>query len=545
MLEATPLALCRAAESGDLRTVREILAADPGLCSLPHPDHSRRRRNYMEPMFFAAREGHEGVVRVLLEAGANPIGNFFHNVPQPCPLSLARTRGHYRAVGAIEDHLRRQLDALPASIHALRGEQGNTLLHMAVYHRHWPLVVEALDRGAAVDAVNDLGQRPIHLALYNGMGGSGPMLRAPYWEIAGILLGRGARNDIWVASAMGDAAAVRRLLEGDEGLANWNSGARRYPGGANYPLGVAALEGRLEVAGLLLDYGADPDLENDNEYREDDRLESGVPLVFAIARGHLKVAYRLISRGARVDRSLIHSGPGIMDVALQSGNRELIDRIAMEGGKPLLEHYCRTGNYLLIRELLDRCPHEPGREGGETVLKELLLSGVREGDPKIVSMCLKLEPVLGDGLGPWACGSLGLLYHIIRKAYGTRRFDPVLLEALLAYGLNVDDRDSDGIRALHSLSDPRHGPRPSEEALVAIARVLVGHGADINAMEERTKATPLGWAVRYGRYRVAEFLLSRGADPNLSGGPDNSPLSWAVRNGYQDLRLLLVNRGAR
>ena len=57
--------------------------------------------------------------------------------------------------------------------------------------------------------------------------------------------------------------------------------------------------------------------------------------------------------------------------------------------------------------------------------------------------------------------------------------------------------------------------------------MLLNHGADINAMEDKLKSTPLGWAARFGQKKLAEFLLDRGADPNLAGALWATPLAWA------------------
>ena len=52
------------------------------------------------------------------------------------------------------------------------------------------------------------------------------------------------------------------------------------------------------VVRVLLAAGADPDLKQDNEYRENYILESGVPLILSIAAGHLAIAHLLLDHGA-------------------------------------------------------------------------------------------------------------------------------------------------------------------------------------------------------------------------------------------------------
>ena len=88
-----------------------------------------------------------------------------------------------------------------------------------------------LSQGMPVDPLNAMGQRPIHLALYNGMGGPMAMLRPPSYDLAGLLVGAGADQDIWGCAALGDVPGMRRHLDNDRALHRFDSAARRYPGG--------------------------------------------------------------------------------------------------------------------------------------------------------------------------------------------------------------------------------------------------------------------------------------------------------------------------
>lgn len=537
---ANAVGLCHAARSGDAATVRRIIEAAPDLIEADHPHIQGRARQ--SAIHFAAGEGHLEIVETLLAAGADPLRGFFQNYPVPCALTLARDAGHFEIVETIERHVRRSIEADTSAL-STQDADGNTRLHLAVYHRHRPLVGELLRRGADPDVRNAHGQRPIHLALYNGMGGpSIPMLRDPYLDIAGILLDHGAELDLWTAAALGDTAAVRRLVQESPDSINAPNGADRYPGGANYPLAIAAHGGHLDVVRLLLEHGADPDIENDNRYRESDQLESGVPLVFAIARGHFHVAHHLIDRGARVDVSMIHSGPGIVDVAMNCGNQPLIDHIVIKGGKPLVGHYVNTGNYLMIRELLDRCAQQ--RDGRWTVVGALLLAGVRKPDPDVVEMCLRKEPELVPGEGTWGRGSHCLTYYVVRSAYLQSTPDDhvkvrCILEMLLDYGLDVDDPDSENRTALHMASNALRGHDPDEDTLVDLVAMLVDRGANLETVDRELGTTPLGWAVRYGRPKLARYLIDAGASRDPKGvADDRTPRALAEQFGDDQTRAL-------
>ena len=80
---------------------------------------------------------------------------------------------------------------------------------------------------------------------------------------------------------------------------------------------------------------------------------------------------------------------------------------------------------------------------------------------------------------------------------------------------------------------------------IAKARMLLDHGADINAVDEEYRSTPLGLATRWGQKEMAVFLLDRGADPNKAGAPWSMPLAWARKKGHHELASALMAAGAR
>jgi hypothetical protein len=61
------------------------------------------------------------------------------------------------------------------------------------------------------------------------------------------------------------------------------------------------------------------------------------------------------------------------------------------------------------------------------------------------------------------------------------------------------------------------------------ARLLLDYGADLNAVDEEYRSTPLGYAARWGHREMVSFLLARGDDPNKAGAPWATPLAWAQK----------------
>jgi uncharacterized protein len=79
---------------------------------------------------------------------------------------------------------------------------------------------------------------------------------------------------------------------------------------------------------------------------------------------------------------------------------------------------------------------------------------------------------------------------------------------------------------------------------IAKARLLLGHGADINAIDDEYRTTPLGLAARWGHRDVVRFLIERGADPNRAGAPWSTPLAWAHKKGHAAIATDLSAAGA-
>jgi ankyrin repeat protein len=79
---------------------------------------------------------------------------------------------------------------------------------------------------------------------------------------------------------------------------------------------------------------------------------------------------------------------------------------------------------------------------------------------------------------------------------------------------------------------------------LAIAQLLLQHGADINA-KGHFGATGLHWAAHNGHREVVRWLLEAGANPNLRDIKFHStPAGWAIENGHRDLVKQIVEHGA-
>ena len=333
---ATIVALCQAADFGDTARVRAILAARPELAR--REQGALGRDEEKRAIHYAASAGHADIVGLLLAAGADPHQGFWPYRASTSPLTLARERGHAEVVAAIERWLTRSgvvSDELCFHLYADQLEQartlagrnpelvnarttgGDLLLCVAAMKGQAGMVRELVELGAAVDARDGHQRAPIHFALFRRTS----MLSwevAAESEVARFLLSRGARKDLWVASALGELDVVRDFLRGDESLANTHSGADFYPWGSGLPLTMAALAGHDAVVRALLDAGADAD-QRKQQPPGVVGDEHGLPIAYAASKGHLGIVQLLLERGARVPIS-VPGSPSAASLAFQNGH---------------------------------------------------------------------------------------------------------------------------------------------------------------------------------------------------------------------------------
>jgi ankyrin repeat protein len=83
-----------------------------------------------------------------------------------------------------------------------------------------------------------------------------------------------------------------------------------------------------------------------------------------------------------------------------------------------------------------------------------------------------------------------------------------------------------------------------EESRREICRLLIDHGADINATEERVGFTALLLAIDYGKTEICKLLIDKGADLDIKDNEGKTALMLAVKKDNLEICRLLVEAGA-
>jgi ankyrin repeat protein len=176
-----------------------------------------------------------------------------------------------------------------------------------------------------------------------------------------------------------------------------------------------------------------------------------------------------------------------------------------------------------------RTPHTVAAlHGNAEIAAWLLRQGARdELSPleRFISAC-----TLGDRAGavsmlakhPNLRTELRMEHHLMMHV-PAERGDSEVLETMLACGFDPNAKDSDGVTALH---------RAAMAGRADAVRVLLGHGASVNALDGMFAATPLVWACegwshdpRQGgsdHLAVARLLLAAGS-PREWVAPEKAP----------------------
>lgn len=382
--------LCQAAERGDVAAVARLLAAGvpaDAPCgsghSLLHDGHGHVACGWT-PLLYASWEGHEGVARLLLDAGADPD----RQIRAVTPLWLAAEGGHVglmrlllgcgartrfphprfaggslvvitaAARSGSAEAVRLLLDAgeSPNAANVTGDElSGYTALQAAANLGHAEVVRLLLARGADVNRRNAQGDGPLTSAIYyaNGIAEEHPQ-RAARSEVLALLLATGPPLGLHEAAALGDVVTLRRLLDvGDDIHAEDRHGrtalyraidagrteavdllldrGARFSGTFSTMLAVAADSGRVETAAYLLDQGA-----------ADIVADGAEALVYAAMGEHADMVRLLLERGVPADANdgkplqwaANRAHAGVLRLLLEHGADP--NRVDADGQTPLM-----------------------------------------------------------------------------------------------------------------------------------------------------------------------------------------------------------------
>jgi len=401
---------------------------------------------------------------------------------------------------------------------------GATALHWASYHDDLELVEVLLDGGAAIDAVNDYGITPLSLACENGAAtmvsllivagaspditrstGETPLMtcaRTGSVEAVTALLARGAdpnateswhgQTALMWAAAEAHTEVVRALIDhGTEISARSSSGYTAIL--------IAARENAPNLIRLLLEAGADVN---------DVSPDGMTPLMVATIRGHAELVLDLLERGADPNAG----GPGYTALHWVSG----------------AWHTELTGNVLginVVREKEWRSLNEFSVDRKAAVVEALLQHGA--------DVNVRLErgpPQFGYASGRFRVGIVGATPFWLAAMDGNVELMRVLSEAGADATLGTDEDTSPLMVAAGLGQVPAETRVAPEESLAAVEFVL-SLGANVNRVNAVGR-TALHGAAHIRSDEIVQVLVDHGADVNAADQRGITPLMIAEGGGH-------------
>ena len=435
----------------------------------------------------AAEGGHGTVVALLLSHGADP--NLQTQTGESALIGAA-ARGDVETI--------KQLLAAGAKVD-LATSNGETALFYAVRFGQLAAAEMLLNHGANPNRRNHIrvnasnaGYTPLMYAAARGT----PSAQVDWVAMIELLLRHGADPNIKNSYGYSALAIAENNRDYELVTVLRKAGALKERAYNSLSEGQALIKaarlGDLAKIEWLLQRGADPNYAD----------SKGVtPLLAATYHGRVKIAQKLIDKGARLNVR----PSGLREWAFRASSAPLGDRELMasasRGDTPLL---------LAIR-----------RDQGELV--ELYLQ--KGADPNLANGQAELPVFVAAELGRASVVALLLKAGV----------DPNTMQKEVVNSYNASiGRPFGKNTPLIKAAQGGHGET---------VKVLIDAGADINHRGVLAK-TALLWATERGHFRTAELLLEEGADPNLPSAEGLTPLMIAARNGYRHLAQVLVERGA-
>ena len=391
-------------------------------------------------------------------------------VGETLPEEINRVPLYYAVLCGFRGLVGRLLTAHPQDLDTNEGDWGSPL-NAALAKGHLDIAKFLLDRGAVGDSMGFMEQTGLYIASTHG-----------YADVVGSLIDRGANLN---ATCEGRSTRFGRKW--------WT------------PLHAAINEDHPDIALLLLEGGADPEIRSSN---------GETALGMASSRGQANFVRLLINYGAdlnaksrdrRVDDYDVNWTP--LHAAIEKEYRDIALLLLERGANPEIRS-SRGENALYMAS----------SGGYANIVRQLLSHGA---DPTA-----ECENELEFGWTPLHVASSHRSLEIAR--------------VLLEHGANPNALDHSGGTALHLTSE------------VTVVELLLQYGANLDVRDKRGW-TPLHKAAFYLNLQVLVVLLDRGADPHAKTNKGetliqlaNTPSEWrSTKDHAQIIRLLSWRMGER
>jgi len=403
---------------------------------------------------------------------------------------------------------------------------------------------------ANMEVAGDDEHRAIHYAVLDRLPDMVRLLmRRGADARAGIYPHRDATAALVLAHDRGYDDIVAIILEEESKRAGRSEQKAEWTGQPEGELSAAVRANDPARLSELLAKGYDPNEPIHLSNVDGAILSAGHPLHYCATHGKLEMAKILLEAGADPNLHVYAAGSSVYR-AYMSGNAEMIALVERYGGVVDGITVGILGLEEKARQLLDSEESgtlDPAAYGGPVgpdsrIANDLLWGAAGAGQPEIVRVCLAR---IDQPRGAW------YWYNMMREPLyiGMRRNTREREAMIECFRLLLERADPSvhgdpsrgwvgGRTLLHDLAAERHEMRAEDR--VRIATMLLDAGTRLDVREDLLESTPLGWACRWGRVELVRLLLDRGADPvEADAKPWATPRAWALKYGHKRIARLL------
>jgi ankyrin repeat protein len=340
-----------------------------------------------------------------------------------------------------------------------------------------------------------------------------------------------ANGDLkWLRSSLAEGKLANQVRWSDGGL-----------------LTVAVRNNRPEVLQFLLDECKfDPDERVSGGEGDWVAYSQGHPLWNAAAMGLSEMANLLLDRGANPNVHVDSSGSPVHS-AYSHKQWKMVDLLRARGGLVTADTAALYRETELARQILDDEEHGTFprnitlTEG--SLVEDLLRFGGDGGATEIVRMALARVDWPRNDVR-WfrmLAAPLSFWHHIPWLQAGNKELDRNGYLECFRLVLGACDANivgSFGRTILHEIAAMRDWI--TEDEVIAFGRAAIDAGARSEGRDDILKSTPLGWACRWGRIKLVRLLMEHGAVLEERDAESwAQPLAWARKMGHKEIISLL------
>ena len=384
---------------------------------------------------------------------------------------------------------------------------------------------KAILDGASLNVKNRWLRTPLHLVVGGIQPWGKPRAIKNRKEIAELLISKGAdvnASDQRRLTPLHDAVKygfedICRILIASGSNVNVNSSNE------GSPLRAAIGRDYPRIAELLISNGATIDID---------------ALCVAAISNSSKVAKLLISKGANINEICIN-GDTPIHIAAKGGHIETLKVLIVEGAN--LNAKLKDNKSNSSYGIVGWTPLHLAANYGQTESAELLVAAGAEINSKFQKGHTPLDISIMHGQAETA------IYLEKQKAKSSE-LNPIHLAIIHSdiESLKEQLNKSVPIESRSDICEPplNHAAFWGREETV---KILIDNGLDINFTPKavtRKSRSPLHIAARLGHLKVAQILISHGANVNIQDGYGDTPLYGAVSKGKKEIVELLVAKGA-